>query len=74
MDGFHEALHKLLGEPDEELIQTVYVRLTNGKTLVFVGAPITDEEADQIEDIVFAEQIPACLIGLTSQASRTTVQ
>lgn len=65
MINFVEALSVLLHRPKDEKVQVIYVRLTNGKILVFLGAPVTPEEADQIESITFGEQIPPALVGLT---------
>jgi hypothetical protein len=74
MSKMLEAMHALLGRPEEELVQMLYLRLANGKVLVFIGAPVSEEDAEQVKEFVFAEQIPACLIGLTAQASGTTAQ
>jgi len=74
MTDFMQALHCLLGNPKDELIQVLYVRLENGKILVFVGAPVDPDEASQVEAVVFGEQLPASLVGFTSRASGTTAQ
>jgi len=65
MINFVEALNMLLHRPEGEKVQVLYVRLANGKILVFLGAPVTPEDADQVQSITFGEQIPPALVGLT---------
>lgn len=62
--NFVEAMQMLLHRPEGEKVQVMYVKLTNGKVLVFLGAPVSPEDADQIESITFGEQVPPALIGL----------
>ena len=63
MEEFAKALEALLVGPDNEEIQTIYIRLKNGKTLVFLGAPVSEEDFDQIDDIRIGECVPVELIG-----------
>lgn len=61
--NYVEALRTLIAQDDNERVQVLYLRLQNGKVLVFIGAPVSPEDAEQIEDLVFGEQIPPLLIG-----------
>jgi len=76
MSEFARALEALLRGPkgtEEELIQTVYIKLKNGKALVFLGAPVTEEDFDQIQDIHIGECVPIEWIG-AAQGPRMTAQ
>ncbi len=69
--NYAEALQALLGRDPNEKIQMVYITLENGKVLVFLGAPVSPEEADQIESITFGEQVSPVLVGLAASAFGT---
>lgn len=64
--NYVEALRTLLAQGDDELIQVLYIRLSNEKVLVFVGAPVSEEDAAQIEEVTFGEQIPPLLVGMST--------
>lgn len=66
MVSFAEALQALLRRPDGERIQVMYVKLKNGKILVFLGAPVAEEDFDQIDDIVLGECVSPAMIGLAA--------
>lgn len=68
MMSFIEAMNMLLHRPEGEKVQIMYVRLANDKVLVFLGAPVTPEDADQIESITFGEQVSPALVGLAMGA------
>jgi hypothetical protein len=75
MVSFAEALQALLHRPDGEKIQVVYVKLKTGKILVFLGAPVSDEDFDQVEDVVLGECVPPAMIGMAAMfGSPTTAQ
>ena len=62
--NYAEALQTLLGRDPKGRVQMLYLTLENGKVLVFLGAPVTPEDADQIESITFGEQVSPALVGL----------
>lgn len=64
--NYAQALQVLLSRPENDLVQVLYLKLESGKVLVFLGAPVTEEDALQIKDIVFGEQIPPSLVGLSA--------
>jgi hypothetical protein len=66
--NYAEALQTLLGKNPNEKIQMLYITLESGKVLVFLGAPVTIEEADQIDAITFGEQVSPALVGLAARA------
>jgi len=68
---FGEGLQALLGRNPDEKIQLVYITLENGKVLVFLGAPVTPEDADQIKEITFGEQMSPFLLRLAVSAMGT---
>ena len=68
---FGEGLQALLGRNPDEKIQLVYITLENGKVLVFLGAPVTPEDADQISEITFGEQMSPFLLSLAVSAIGT---
>lgn len=75
MVSFAEALQALLRRPDGERIQVMYVKLKNGKILVFLGAPVSEEDFDQIDDIMIGECVPAALVGIAARfGAPTTAQ
>ena len=63
---YAQALQTLLHRPDGDRVQVLYLRLASGKILVFLGAPMTQEEYESIEDCLLGEQIPPVLIGLSN--------
>jgi len=69
---YAEALQTLLGRNPNEKIQMLYITLENGKVLVFLGAPVSPEDADQIEGITFGEQVSPALVGLAAYAFGST--
>ena len=69
--GYFEALQALLGRNPDEKIQMLYITLDNGKVLVFLGAPVTPEDADQIDTITFGEQVSPFLLSLAVSAIGT---
>ena len=62
--NYAEAIQTLLGKDPGQKIQVVYITLENGKVLVFLGAPVTPEDADQIETITFGEQVSPVLLSV----------
>jgi hypothetical protein len=68
---FGEGLQALLGRKPDDKIQLVYITLENGKVLVFLGAPVTPEDADQIDTITFGEQVSPFLLSLAVSAIGT---
>jgi len=66
--NYAEALQTLLGRDPKEKIQMDYITLENGKVLVFLGAPVSPEDAEQIESITFGEQVSPALVGLAASA------
>lgn len=65
--NYAEALQTLLGKDPDHKIQLLYIKLENGKVLVFLGAPVTDEDAQQIERITFGEQVSPAVVGLATK-------
>lgn len=47
-------------------VQTLYVRLTNGTTLLFIGPPLSDDDFMRIENVLFGDIVPQSLIPLAS--------
>jgi hypothetical protein len=68
---FGEGLQALLGRKPDDKIQLVYITLENGKVLVFLGAPVTLEDADQIDTITFGEQVSPFLLSIAVSAIGT---
>ena len=61
------------GSGDKE-VQTLYVRLTNGTTLLFIGPPLPDDDFHQIENMVFGDLIPEKMLDLAGDGAGTTAQ
>lgn len=70
--NYAEALQTLLGNDPKQKIQVVYITLENGKVLVFLGAPVTQEDADMVETITFGEQVSPALLSLATVAFGST--
>ena len=66
--NYAQALQTLLGRDPNEKIQMLYITLENGKVLVFLGAPVSPEDADQIDSITFGEQVSPALVSLAAYA------
>jgi hypothetical protein len=64
--GYFEALQALLGRNPNEKIQMLYITLENGKVLVFLGAPVSEGDADQIHSITFGERVSPALVSLAA--------
>jgi hypothetical protein len=62
--NYAEAIQTLLGKDPGQKIQVIYITLENGKVLVFLGAPVAPEDADQIETITFGEQVSPVLLSV----------
>ena len=71
MNPFAEALERLLAGAMDNQIQVIYIKLKNNKTLVFLGAPVTIEEFEQIEDIVIGECVPTEFMDMGQGRSMT---
>jgi len=65
--NYAEALQTLLGRDPRNRIQMLYLTLENGKVLVFLGAPVTPEDAEQIQNITFGEQVSPALLSLAAR-------
>lgn len=75
MVTFSEALQDLLRCPDDAEVQVLYITLKSGKVLVFLGSAVSEEDFDQIDDVVLGECISPSLIKLVSLlGSGTTAQ
>jgi hypothetical protein len=55
MDHYAKAIGELLGLNEGHEAQTLYVTLENGKVLVFLGAPVSEEDAAMITSLSFGE-------------------
>jgi len=64
--NYFEALQTMLGRNPNEKIQMLYITLENGKVLVFLGAPVSEEDADQIQSITFGERVSPALVSLAA--------
>lgn len=73
MITFLSALETLLTGPDTQGVQTLYLRLKNGKTLIFLGSPVSEDDFNQIDDIHLGELVPIEFIG-TARGQRITAQ
>lgn len=73
MTTFAEALQTLLGRGDTR-VQVLYVKLSSGKILVFLGAPMTEGDFESIEDLVLGEQVYPALIGLSNALNASQAQ
>lgn len=68
---FAQALQVLLHRPEGERIQVMYVKLANGKVLVFLGAPVSEEDFAQIDDIVLGECVSPATVGMAAMFGET---
>lgn len=51
------ALVELLGLEAGTETQVLYVHLNSGKTLVFLGAPVSEADMDEVKEVHFGEAI-----------------
>lgn len=70
--NYAEALQTLLGRSPNAKIQMLYLTLENGKVLVFLGAPVSIEDAEQVQNITFGEQVSPALVSLAAHAFGST--
>ena len=61
-------LQQLFSDP-EDMVQLLYVHLSGGKTFVFVGSPISEEEFETLENVTFGECMPKAVFDLMRSAS-----
>lgn len=69
-----EALQRILGRGEDAKVQVLYLKLVNGKILVFLGAPMSEEDFMNIEDVVRGEQVHPFLLGLSNAVDATQAQ
>ena len=56
-------------------VQTLYVKLTNGTTLLFIGPPLSDDDFMRIENVLFGDIVPQNVLSLaSSEGTPTTAQ
>jgi hypothetical protein len=69
------AISTLLNRDPKEPVQLLYVRLNNGKTMAFVGAPLSEEDFEKLDDITFGECVDTGSLNMMRiLASGTTAQ
>jgi hypothetical protein len=57
------------------MVQVVYVTLTDGQKLVFLGPPMDQNDVENVQEVVFGEHVHAALLHHVSQKhQRLTVQ
>jgi hypothetical protein len=67
-----KAPKTLLDDSEGKDVQTLYVRLTNGTTLLFIGPPLSDDDFMRIENVLFGDIIPQNLLPLAAKQGATT--
>lgn len=50
-DDFDQMIRPLLQPEDGDVLQVLYLRLSNGAILPFIGAPMAEEDWEKIEGI-----------------------
>ena len=69
------AITTLLNRDPDEPVQVLYVRLTNGKTLAFIGSPLSEDDFERLDDITFGECVSTGSLNfLKILSSGTTAQ
>ena len=64
----NSAIRDLLCRDDDQEVQVLYVHLKNGKTLVFLGSPLSEEDFEKLDDITFGECIPPTFLNMIRMA------
>ncbi len=70
---FAEALAELLGTDQGSRIQALYLELSNGKTLIFLGAPLEESDADAITSFHFGEEMDPVLLAILAKKQREEI-
>lgn len=66
------AISNLLNRDPDEPVQVLYVRLTNGKTIAFLGSPLSEDDFDHLDDITFGECMSTGSLNLLRILSSST--
>lgn len=70
-----QALLSLMNLPEDTKVQLMYLRLSTGKVCMFIGAPMTEDEFNQVEGIALGERLsPLSLTLATAFEAGTTAQ
>lgn len=54
----------------DDVIQVVYVHLEDGRQLIFLGPPMSENELEQVKTVIFGESVSTKLILAASRAIR----
>ena len=73
MSNFPSELFESLYD-DDTPVQLLYIKLESGKTLLFLGAPLEEDELMNIKSLVFAEPVMASELMVEVPDSRITAQ
>lgn len=63
---YADALAELLGLEAGTKAQVMYVHLNSGRILVFLGAPVSDADMDEIKEVHFGELIDPIIFAFAA--------
>jgi len=66
MTMYADALAELLGLEAGSEAQVMYVHLNSGRILVFLGAPVSETDMDEVKEVHFGELIDPIIFAFAA--------
>jgi len=72
MTPYADALAQLLGLDAGTEAQVLYVHLNSGRVLVFLGAPVSETDMDEVKEVHFGELIDPIVFAFAADRAESS--